>query len=106
MAAAVDWANGLEITSGSFQVAEVAPAMRRAFEREVRVCRALATGISMVWHPVGWHVFLHILVRVLTHGMCGFVANFDPPSRSRSCTPHPCCALFLACAFLHRSRSK
>eukprot|EP00752_Nemacystus_decipiens_P014799 g13175.t1 len=35
MAAAVDWANGLEITSGSFQVAEVAPAMRRAFEREV-----------------------------------------------------------------------
>lgn len=42
MAAAVDWANGLEITSGSFQVAEVAPAMRRAFEREVRVYGALA----------------------------------------------------------------
>lgn len=39
MAAAVDWANGLEITSGSFQVAEVAPAMRREFEREVRIRR-------------------------------------------------------------------
>ena len=37
MAAAVDWANSLDITSGSFQVAEVAPAMRRAFEREVRI---------------------------------------------------------------------
>lgn len=36
MAAAADWANGLEIKSGSFQVAEVAPAMREAFEREVR----------------------------------------------------------------------
>ncbi|CAN0349787.1 unnamed protein product, partial [Hapterophycus canaliculatus] len=39
MAAAVDWANGVtldrEITSGSFQVTEVAPSMRRAFEREV-----------------------------------------------------------------------
>ncbi|CAN0538100.1 unnamed protein product, partial [Ectocarpus sp. 12 AP-2014] len=39
MAAAVDWANGLtldrEITSGSFQVAEVVPDMRKAFEKEV-----------------------------------------------------------------------
>lgn len=35
MAAAVDWANGLEITSGSFQVAEVAPFMRNEFEQEV-----------------------------------------------------------------------
>lgn len=35
MAAAADWANGLTITSGSFQVAEVAPAMREAFEKEV-----------------------------------------------------------------------
>lgn len=37
MAAAADWANSLEITSGSFQVAEVAPAARRAFEEEVRL---------------------------------------------------------------------
>ncbi|CAM9122136.1 unnamed protein product [Ectocarpus sp. 12 AP-2014] len=39
MVAAVDWANGLtldrEITSGSFQVAEVVPDMRKAFEKEV-----------------------------------------------------------------------
>lgn len=38
MAAAADWANGLDITSGSFQVAEVAPARRKAFEKEVRMC--------------------------------------------------------------------
>lgn len=35
MAAAADWGNSLRITSGSFQVAEVAPAMRNAFEKEV-----------------------------------------------------------------------
>ena len=38
MAAAADWANSLEITSGSFQVTEVAPAMRKAFEEEVCMC--------------------------------------------------------------------
>ena len=38
MAAAADWANGLDITSGSFQVAEVAPARRKAFENEVCGC--------------------------------------------------------------------
>lgn len=37
MAAAADWANSLKIKSGSFQVAEVAPNMHKAFEREV--CR-------------------------------------------------------------------
>lgn len=35
MAAAADWANSLRITSGSFQVAEIAPAMRKTFEKEV-----------------------------------------------------------------------
>ncbi|CAM9437393.1 unnamed protein product [Discosporangium mesarthrocarpum] len=36
MGSAADWANGLSIRSGSFQVAEVAPLKRQIFEREVR----------------------------------------------------------------------
>lgn len=51
MAAAVDWANSVtidkEITSGSFQVTEVAPSMRRAFEREVSVCRRAVSSVLL-----------------------------------------------------------
>lgn len=55
MAAAVDWANGLEITSGSFQVAEVAPAMRRAFEKEVGAYGTLGDLVPAAgtWLPLG-----------------------------------------------------
>ncbi|CAN0004655.1 unnamed protein product, partial [Choristocarpus tenellus] len=36
MGAAADWAVGLRIRSGAFQVSKVAPSNRKAFEREVK----------------------------------------------------------------------